>query len=192
VLLLPACAAVAGGGVLLKDDTCIVTIGFYTAHFTAYQPETRQSEQFCEDLPDTGLSVFVLDYLHDSLKEVPVDFRIVRNTTGLGEFARVEDVVDLGDLEAVTVAYRAPVIRPDARFQFEHEFHEAGEYIGIITAGHPTKNSRYTSVFPFTVGVRSYSWLLAAAVAAGLTAAALWFARSRRKPDSGRAADHGS
>ena len=86
----------AGGGVVLEDDVCIIWIDFYSAHFTAYQPDSSGNEQFCEDLPDTGETIFVLDYLHQSLKEVPVDFRIIRDVTGLGRYARLEQVQEAG------------------------------------------------------------------------------------------------
>ncbi len=73
----------AGGGVILRDDVCIITIGFYEAHFTAYQPQTRGNEEFCEDLPDLGETLFVLDYLHTSMKEVPIDFRIIKDVISI-------------------------------------------------------------------------------------------------------------
>ena len=78
--------AFAGGGLILRDDVCIITIDFYEAHFTAYQPDTSGNEELCRDLPNTGETIFVLDYLHSSLKEVPVDFRIIkkRDRRGLG------------------------------------------------------------------------------------------------------------
>lgn len=177
---------------LLKDDTCIISIGFYTAHFTAYQPETRQSEQFCEDLPDTGLSVFVLDYLHASLKEVPVDFRIIRNTTGRGDFARADDIAAIDDIEAVTVAYHPPVVRRDARFEFEHTFLDRGKYVGIVTAGHPSKDKHYTSVFPFEVGARKYGWVIAFGIAIVTATAGLLIGKTRVGAARQRAEDHGS
>jgi hypothetical protein len=92
LLLAWPCAALAGGGVVLSEDTCKIQIGFYEAHFTAYQPQASGDRQFCEDLPEVGETIFVLDYLHRSLSEVPVDFRIIRNVTGKGRFARLEDV----------------------------------------------------------------------------------------------------
>ncbi len=174
VLLLFAPAAWAGGGVMLENDTCIITIGFYKAHFTAYQPNTRGDEEFCEDLPDTGEAVFVLDYLHDSMKEVPVDFRIIRDATGLGDFARLEDVQALGDLEPLTVFYQPPMVEADASYQVSHVFGEAGAYVGIVTAGHPSKDKTYAAVFPFAVGVGGFPYLwLAAGVALLAGAAAL-------------------
>jgi len=165
-LLLAAAPALAGGGVVLENDTCIINIGFYQAHFTAYQPDSRGDEEFCEDLPDTGEAVFVLDYLHESMKEVPVDFRIIRDATGLGDFTRLEDVQALGDLEPLTVFYRPPAVEADASYQVSHDFVEPGTYVGIVTAGHPTKDKIYTSVFPFSVGMGSFPYLWAGAALA--------------------------
>ena len=124
LVLLLACKALAGGGVLLRDDTCIISIGFYDAHFTAYQPEAKGDTEFCENLPAAGKTIFVLDYLHSSLKEVPVDFRIVRNVTGKGEFARQSDIEAIADLDAATVFYQPPIIKEnvlDGCVSHEHE-----------------------------------------------------------------------
>jgi hypothetical protein len=69
----------AHGGVVFDEDLCVIEIGLFKAHFTIYQPESRASEEFCEDVPDVSNSVFVMDYMHDSLREVPVDFRIIKD-----------------------------------------------------------------------------------------------------------------
>jgi len=175
LLAFPIVVTQAGGGVVLEDDVCIIWIDFYSAHFTAYQPDSSGNEQFCEDLPDTGETIFVLDYLHQSLKEVPVDFRIIRDVTGLGRYARLEQVEELGDLEQQTVFYQPPVIRPDASFKIEYDFVEEGEFIGIVSAGHPTNDSIYTAVFPFEVGRTSYGYLFPLIVL--LAGAAFWFLR---------------
>ena len=152
--------AFGGGGVVLSKDTCIITIGFYDAHFTAYQPETSGNEEFCEDLPDDGQTIFVLDYLHGSLKEVPVGFRVIRDATGLGRFARWEDVQAIEDIDTLTVFYQAPVVETDASLLIEMSFVEDGAYIGIVTAGHPSNDKIYNSVFPFKVGQTDLSFLL--------------------------------
>lgn len=184
-LLLPG-SALAGGGVMLENDTCIITVGFYRAHFTAYQPQTRGDEEFCEDLPDVGEAVFVLDYLHDSMKQVPVDFRIIRDATGLGNFTRLEDVRALGDLAPLTVFYRPPSVEPDASYRVRHEFAAPGHFVGIVTAGHPTKDKTYTAVFPFSVGLDRFPWLwVAAALGLVLGVAALawfWLGAGRERP----------
>jgi hypothetical protein len=147
----------AGGGVALQDDVCIIKIDFYSAHFTAYQTDTSGSEQFCEDLPDTGMTIFVLDYLHNSLKEVPVDFRIIKDATGLGQFAKLEHVQALDDIEQHTVFYRRPSIEVDGSYTVEHKFDAPGNYIGIVSAGHPSNDKTYYAVFPFSVGAVNYT-----------------------------------
>ncbi|GMR17517.1 MAG: hypothetical protein BMS9Abin32_639 [Gammaproteobacteria bacterium] len=143
---------------ILRNDACIVTIGFYTAHFTAYQPQTNGNLEFCRELPDTGETIFVLDYLHASLSDVPVDFRIIRDLDGLGKFARWEDVQNLDDLEARTVFYQPPVVRGGGSFRVAHSFAERGDYIGIFTAGHPSNDNVYNAVFSFRVGGNAVSW----------------------------------
>ena len=148
----------AGGGVLLSEDSCIMTIGFYEAHFTAYQPSTSGDKQFCEDLDDTGDTIFVLDYLHKSLSEVPVDFRIIKNVTSKGEFVQINDIEEIIDIEDVTVFYQKPVIKSNASYTVSHDFMEEGAYVGIVTAGHPTNSNIYSSVFPFRVGKVSLPW----------------------------------
>ena len=158
ILMSWASNCLAGGGVLLSDDSCIMTIGFYEAHFTAYQPDSSGDKQFCEDLEEMGNTIFVLDYLHKSLSEVPVDFRIIKNVTNKGEFVQMDDIMEIQDLDRFTVFYQEPIIKTNASYTVSHDFIEKGEYIGIVTAGHPTNNNIYSSVFPFRVGASDLSW----------------------------------
>jgi hypothetical protein len=159
----------AAGGVVGERGSCMIEIGLYTAHFTVYQSDTRGDEEFCEDLPDTGNTLFVLDYLHDSLKEVPLDFRIIRDSDELGIFARWEHVAAMTDLDSRTVFYQPPVIRADNQLTVEHLFAEPGWYIGVVTAPHPVKDIVYRAVFPFRVGrTPIWYWLLPLMVLAGL------------------------
>lgn len=150
----------AGGGMVLREDKCIIEIGFYESHFTAYQPQTRGNEQFCQELPDVGETLFVLDYLHGSMKEVPIDFRIIKDVTDLGEFVQVKDIEAIDDLNPLTVFYHQPTVHSDASLSVAHSFAAPGNYIGIVTAGHPTKDTIYSAVFPFTVGKTDYMRLL--------------------------------
>ncbi len=156
----PITSLVAGGGLVLEGDVCIIKIDFYSAHFTAYQPDTSGNTQFCSKLPDTGETIFVLDYLHQSLKEVPVSFRIIRDVTGLGRFVKLKHVEAIENIEQQTVFFQAPVIRANASFKIEYDFIEEGAYIGIVTAGHPSKDTIYTAVFPFEVGGPGFTYLV--------------------------------
>ena len=163
------------GSVTMEDDLCVIQIGFYSAHFAIYQPQTRQHTEYCEDIPDATESVFVIDYLHDAMREVPVDFRIIRDRDNRGRFVRWEDIEAIDDLESETVFYQPPMVRPDAVFLVNHAFMEEGDYIGIVTAPHPEMDKAYTAVFPFEVGATSWGytpWFILIAV---LLQASYWF-----------------
>lgn len=158
-LLCFSAQAGAHGGVSLSGDQCIIQIDFFQAHFAVYQPETSANREFCEDLPDVTHSIFVLDYLHKSLKEMPVDFRIIRDINEFGRFATWEQVEGLGDLDEITEFYRSPVVRPDAVFTVEHEFNTSGNYIGIVTTRLPDSDKIYRALFPFEVGKTGIGYL---------------------------------
>ncbi len=153
---LPA-AASAHGSVSNEDDLCAIQIGYYKAHFKIYLPRTRQHRDYCEDLPGTGESVFVMEYLHPGLGEIPVDFRIIRDTTGMGRFAQLEHVEALGDLEPLTVFYQPPIVKPDV-FTVMHDFDRPGEFIGIVTAVPHDGGEPYAAVFPFRVGFIGFGY----------------------------------
>lgn len=159
--------AAAHGGVMMEEDQCIIKFGFYKAHFTIYQPQTREDEEFCEDLPDTGPAIFVMNYLHDSLRKVPVDFRIIRDFTGLGRFAKWNDLEQAGNLEEYTVYYLPPTIHSNGELKAEHSF-KSGDYIGIVTAKHPSNAKVYRAVFPFQVGNNRIFYGLVALICLGL------------------------
>ncbi len=144
-------AAWGHGGVVEEDDLCIIKVNYLRAHFKIYQPRVTGHEQFCEDLPVASESVFVMEYEHDALSYMPIEFRIIRDVTGKGRFARMEDVEQIPDIDAVTVLYREPEVEPSV-YTVLHEFSEEGDFIGIVSARHPETGVEYASVFPFEVG----------------------------------------
>jgi len=144
------------GGVAFEEDICLINIGFLQAHFTLYQPLASGSEEFCEDVPTVGESVFVLDYLHDFLREMPVDFRIIRDVTDIGVFANWDDITSIDNLDSVTEFYQSPMKVEQGVFKVSHPFSTAGSFIGIVTARHPTDDKSYHAVFHFQVGGANY------------------------------------
>lgn len=175
----------AHGSVSAEDDLCLIEIGYYKAHFKVYLTDRQQHEQFCEDLPGAGESVFVMEYVHSGLSDVPIDFRIIRNVTGQGRFTRLADVQRIEDLEAVTVLHHRPAIQRDV-FTVRHAFEEAGEYVGVVTLEQPDTGKTYTAVFPFDVGFTGFGyWPLFALAVVVLQLNYLWmsgwFSRWRRK-----------
>ncbi len=143
--------AEAHGGVIADGDLCIIGISYLQAHFKIYQPLIDGHEEYCEDLPNATESVFVMEYMHDELARVPIEFRIIHDVTGKGRFANWQDVAEIDDLDAITVFYQAPVIEPDV-FTVIHDFNEDGDYIGIVKAIPESGTREYVAVFPFEVG----------------------------------------
>jgi len=141
----------AHGGVVEEEDLCVIKIAYLRAHFKIYVPEIRQHEQFCEDIPVRGESIFVMEYQHDGLSEAEIDFRIIENVTGKGTFARMEDVEAIEDIDAITIRYEPPAVVPDV-FMLVQSFDHDGEYIGIVSARQLDTGKLYTAVFPFEVG----------------------------------------
>lgn len=177
LLLLAIAGPVAGhGSVTAGDDACVIRIGFYTAHFKIYQPGRSGHREFCEDLPATGETVFVMEYLHESLGEVPIEFRIIRNPTGLGRFTRAGDLPAAAGLDALTLLHRAPETAPDVLVA-RHEFARKGDYVGMVTARHPVTQQAYVAVFPFAVGGQGPGLALPLLVLLLLAQAGYWWSR---------------
>lgn len=149
----------AHGGVAFEEDLCVINIDFLQAHFTVFQPETRESDEFCEDIPDVSRAVFVMEYLHSLLPEMLIDFRIIRDINEVGQYATLDDVLAIEDLEAATVYYEPPRIEPGGFYTASYEFDSKGTYIGVVTADHPTEDRYYTAVFYFQVGGPDYGTL---------------------------------
>jgi hypothetical protein len=160
-------AAWGHGSVSLDDDLCLIEVGFFRAHFKIYVPHSRQHEQFCEDLPVAGETVFVMEYVHSALDGVPIDFRIIRNPTGHGRFTRVGDIEKIANLDELTVFHHAAAAQPDV-FMVLHDFQSAGDFVGVVTVRHPETQQVYSAVFPFKVGFTGFGYwplfLLAALV----------------------------
>ena len=165
LLLIMSGQALGHGGVVYEDDQCVLKMEFLTAHFTGFQPQRRGGEEFCEDIPQTGESIFVIEYLHDYMREMPVEFRVVRDLEGFGVYANYADVLSMGDLSDATV-FALPAQRyTDGVLTARYDFQEVGEYIGIVSATDPASNKVYNAVFFFRVGPRNY-WSVVALVLA--------------------------
>ena len=140
--------AAAHGGLSMDEDTCKLRVGRYLMHFAGYQPEgARGPREFCEDIPETGRTIVVLDYLNDELRDLPTEVRIIRDTGS--------EV----DLERVTVLHLQAKRYPTGSLNFELNFTEPGKFVGLVTVGDAEK---LTSRFPFSVGA-SRAWLRIAA-----------------------------
>ena len=131
----PLGAALAHGGVAMEQDVCRLTIGTYWMHFTGYQPDKTRAE-FCEDIPQIGKTVIVLDFVDDAMRDIPLGFKIVRQTDGPAE-------------QAPVLLERPPQLYPTGSVAIRTDFAEPGNYVGIVTLGERLSN---VSQFPFSVG----------------------------------------
>ncbi len=129
--------AQAHGGLALAQDMCRLTIGPYNMHFTGYQPDSTRNKEFCEDIPATGRTVVVLDYMEDALRPLPTEVRVIRDT-GSEQ-----------DLQAITVLHLPPKVYPSGSVNFEYNFDKPGKFVGLVTVGGKVE---HVSRFPFSVG----------------------------------------
>lgn len=146
----------AHGGVSVEDDVCIIKIDRYKAHFTGYLPKERATKEFCEDIPIAAESIFVIDFIDDELRDMELDFRIVRDVNEIGVSATYADLGGDQEIEDATVFYVEPREYQKGVMNVRYGFVRDGGYIGIINARHAATGLRYTSVFPFSVGAFQY------------------------------------
>ncbi len=146
----------AHGGVSMEDDHCIMRIGAYRAHFTGYQPEKRSTQEFCEDIPELGKAIIVIDFVDKVLRDQQVEFRVLRDVKELGKRARYEDLGEPSAIDAATLFKADARTYPKGTLTFEQRYERPGWFIGMLSttdAGGKTLHS----VFPFQVGV-SHPW----------------------------------
>ncbi|ATQ67224.1 MULTISPECIES: hypothetical protein [Methylosinus] len=172
-LLLVAFAgpASAHGRLGAAEGRCRLFIGPDIMNFTGYLPDASKNE-FCEDIPSTGHMIIALDAEQDELREMAIDFRIVKDVGG--------EAKENADLDAVTVAYRPPHVYPNGTINFEHVFPEAGFFVGIVTATGP-HGERWVSRFPFSVG-ESFFRTLPYYILMGLGVIGLFFVYLKHRP----------
>jgi len=165
----------AHGGLSLADDMCKLTVGPYTMHFTGYQPESSQEQEFCEDIPNVGRTIVALDYIDEDLRPMTTEVRIIRDT-GSEE-----------NLDEITIFLIEPKVYPNGSVTFEHNFPLEGKFVGLVTVRN--NDTEYVSRFPFAVGTGGKSnlpmilGLLVVAVAAGF-----FFLKKNKSQDSNQQA----
>jgi hypothetical protein len=164
--------AMAHGGVSMEEDLCVMKLGTYRSHFTGYQPEKRSTQEFCEDIPEIGNVVLVMDFMSDELRSMKTDFRIIKDVKEVGISATYDDLGTKEDIENATVFYEAPKEYPHGTLNVSYKFDGPGDFIGLVTSTTEAGES-HISVFPFSVGRQNnigylFGFLAAALVSYGL------------------------
>ena len=171
-----ALGAWAHGGLSMEQDMCKLTVGPYMMHFAGYQEDAQRTE-FCEDIPHKGPTIIVLDMVDSALRDLPVEFRIVRKTDG--------------PVDAAPVVYKLPpATYPRGTLMVRHDFMDDGDYVGLVYAG---DGQKHASVFPFAVGKPRGSvlhYVLGALALLALGFAGLAVGRQRLHKDIAQQADN--
>lgn len=155
--------AYAHGGLSMAEDMCKLTVGPYTMHFTGYQPESSQEQEFCEDIPNTGRTVVALDYIDEALRPLTTEVRIIRDTGA--------EPGEEGNLDEITVMHIPPKVYSNGSVTFEHTFPTEGNFVGLVTVR--DNGIEHVSRFPFAVGtggkfkMNMYFWPLLIIVIGG-------------------------
>jgi len=153
----------AHGGLSLDEDYCVLTVGKYEMHFSGYQPENNGPKEFCEDIPETGNTIVVLDFMDDELRSLPVEVRIILDTEENNE-----------DLESITVYKKDYKIYKNGTISLRQNFENKGKFIGYVTV--KDENNFIISEFPFSVGIeRKSSSYIYFIIMALITGASLFY-----------------
>jgi hypothetical protein len=125
-----------------SKDECVVRLGADAIQISGYQPDFSR-DKYCEEFPSTGTIILTFDLEAPSMRDEPVEVRIIRDPmTPLSEAA---------DLGALTEVYVAPKTYPSGTFSLAHDFKESGHFIGLVTLTQPGGEKK-TAQFKFAVG----------------------------------------
>lgn len=64
----------------LDKNFCILKFGPYGMHLTEYQPDISDRQELCGEIPSTGRTVVVLDFIEGELRSLPVEVRVIKDT----------------------------------------------------------------------------------------------------------------
>jgi hypothetical protein len=157
----------------LDKNFCILKFGPYGMHLTEYQPDTSDRQELCGDIPSTGRTVVVLDFIEGELRSMPVEIRVIKDT-GSEQ-----------DLQAITVVHLPAKVYTGGFINFEHSFSQPGKFIGIITV---RGKEEHVARFPISVGeggvvshLMHYMMVIVPVAVLAAGAAIFFIMRGRRK-----------
>lgn len=139
----------AGPEAMTMGNMCMVMFGYDMIHITATQPDKGRND-YCEEIPSTGLTVMVFDIANPSYRDLPLEVRIIRDP--------LTPISASTDLEPLTEYLVPAKIYPKGTFAFQHDFKEGGHYIGLVTITRPN-GEKETQTWKFQVGETLWSWV---------------------------------
>ncbi|WP_295624082.1 hypothetical protein [uncultured Nitrosomonas sp.] len=73
-------AVSAHGKVSLEHDNCLRGAEGSRVHFSTYQPQYDPEAEYCSEIPETGLTFWVIDLIDQSLRDMPIGIQIVKGS----------------------------------------------------------------------------------------------------------------
>ena len=153
--------AAAHNGVRLEQDSCVFKVGSVGVHFVAYQIK-GEGEDLCDDIPDTGKTIFGISAIGDQYRNVKIGARLAQQ-------------------DGQTLMVFEPKPYNNATLTFENTFAKAGKYSMFVTVVDDLGNKQ-TSEFPFTVGVYTVSNMMSYILYVAGFGLLLFFLRFMLKP----------
>lgn len=150
ILFIPQTVFASGShGSKIEDASCYFKLGPHTMKFSGYQPERRQGESFCGDLPVLGKVIITLDMLDPKLREMKTEIRIL-------DANNPSSADNPGDKRNApeTILRVAPKRYKHGTVMVHHTFDKPGNYIGVVTVDDNGRR-QYSARFPFSVGMAS-------------------------------------
>lgn len=159
----------------LATDTCVLHVGPYKMYFNGYQPEAYYDQQFCQEIPGTGNTVLVFDYVERELRAIPVEVRIIRDTGS-------ED-----NLESITVVHLPAKVYPTGSIDVKYNFDKPGKFVGLVAIGDKQEHLsrlRFSIGETGTVSHLTHYLMIIVPLAVVIAIVVFYGLRERRKPSA--------
>ncbi|MGH8583259.1 MAG: hypothetical protein ACREWG_10845 [Gammaproteobacteria bacterium] len=163
-------AAYSHGGAAIEFDTCVVELGKYTMHFTAYQIATGGTEH-CWQLPAAGKTTLVFDLVQTEMRSKPVELRVVETTEGSDQVAT----------PIRTVAQLPTNVYPTGTLNVEADIDAAKRYMAVLTMGDTRPLVMKAPIWVEPAGI-GFNPILIILVAVAVGGVAFYFLKMRRGP----------
>ncbi len=115
-------AVSAHGGKSPEFDECIIKLGRFTMHYSAYKPAV--GTQYCWTFPRPGAAIMVFDLLESAARNIPLDVRLF-------ELPKEDDP----DSATRTLAHLRPRVYPSGTVLLETNLEAGRRYMVQVSMG---------------------------------------------------------
>lgn len=120
-------------------DACNILVGYERVHFTAYTPTLTNNKEYCQAIPQLGLTHLVFDYGGKKLRNLTVEFEVTKEPEGTRIFYQEPTKIKSGTVNGVV----------------DFSKFGAGNYLAHVAIVH--KDKSIDSHIPFSVGLEKES-----------------------------------